>query len=137
MVTGLGHVNLGVSDIEKSVEFYSKALGMEEMFRLINDEGVLCNVYLKVCHQQYIELSPAGYKPTESPTQSFRHICLHVSDMDAVIARVKESGYAIGTPKTGADGNLQAFMRDPDDTIIELMQLSPTGMQLSVDRKPE
>jgi lactoylglutathione lyase len=35
----------------------------------------------------------------------------------------------LGQPSVGKDGNTQAWLRDPDGNLIELMQVAPTSDQ--------
>ena len=37
--------------------------------------------------------------------------------------------------KVGADGNLQAWIEDPDGNRIELMQMAPDGLQAEAIRR--
>ena len=46
MIIGLTHVAVRVTDINRSIKFYSKLLGLPEQFRLTNDAGEPCLVYL-------------------------------------------------------------------------------------------
>jgi lactoylglutathione lyase len=78
MIIGLGHVAYKVTDIDRSIEFYCKKLGLKEAFRLNHENGELMLVYLKVAEGQFIELFPGGIDKgkDEDERASFKHLCL-------------------------------------------------------------
>ena len=44
-INGLGHLNLLVSDLDRSLVFYRDQLGLQEMTRLVRDSGETWLVY--------------------------------------------------------------------------------------------
>src|SRR5690606_853887 len=101
----------------------------EEAFRLHRDDGALMLVYLHVAGDRFLELFPGGAEPSEAQG-SFMHVCLVTDDIEAEVARLEANGVAIWRPiKQGKDGNLQAWVKDPDLNQIELMQLSEDSPQ--------
>ena len=59
------------------------------------------------------------------------HLCLGVEDLDAILAQLEAAGVPLTIQKKmGADGNLQAWIEDPDGNRIELMQMMPDCLQL-------
>ena len=46
-ITGVGHVAIKVSDLDRSLDFYVKKLGFPEMMRLRKDDGSTWLVYLR------------------------------------------------------------------------------------------
>jgi lactoylglutathione lyase len=126
-IKSIGHIALRVTDIDRSLAFYVGGMGFEEMFRLDRD-GELWIVYLRVTDEQFIELFPGGKgdRAPDAETIGYNHLCLEVDDLDAVIARLAERGVSLSRPKkVAADGNAQAWVKDPDGHRIELMQLLP------------
>ena len=123
MITDLGHTALRVHDLHKSLAFYA-LLGINEAFRLHREDGSLMLVYLHVSGERFIELFPGGADPT-TPNQSFMHICLSTDNIAAEVEKLRANGVTIDREiKKGLDGNLQAWVKDPDLNPIELMQLS-------------
>lgn len=122
MITDLGHAAFRCHDLERSLAFY-KLLGVEESFRLHRDDGSLMLVYLHISGDRFIELFPGGAAPQEA-SGSFMHLCLVTDDIHAEVAHLEANGIEIWRPiKEGKDGNLQAWIKDPDLNQIELMQL--------------
>jgi len=137
VITDLGHPAFAASDVDETLHFYA-TLGIEEAFRLHDDEGSLLLVYLHISGDRFIEVFPGGPPPDPDRVQSFRHICLLTGDLRAAVERLREGGAPIDRePVTGLDGNLQAWTRDPDGNEIELMQLSEDSPQRQTTRSAE
>ncbi len=131
-ITSIGHVAIRVSDIDRSLAFYTGRLGFPEMLRLHRDDGALWLVYLRITDEQYLEIFPdavGGRAPPEE-ANGLNHLCLTVDDIEAVIASLAERGVPLLRPlKRGADGNRQAWIEDPDGNRIELMDMASDGLQ--------
>ena len=127
-ITSIGHIALTVSDMNKSLEFYSKVLGFPKVFDIEDEKGNPWIVYLKVGNGQFVELFyPAGEAPLDGVKRvSFSHLCFAVDDIQKTAADIQSRGGTLDRPiKTGRDGNYQCWVKDPDGTRIELMQIVP------------
>lgn len=110
--TAIGHVALRTKDVERSLDFYSGRLGFAEILRLHRDDGRLWLIYLRITDDQFLEVFP------------------YVDDLERVVAQLRERGIPLTQgPKLGADGNLQAWIEDPDGNRIELMEMAADGLQ--------
>lgn len=133
-ITSIGHVAINTADLGKSLDFYIGTMGFPEMMRINHDSGEPWLVYLRVTDDQFIEIFPGA--ETEKTSESwhangFGHLCLMVDDLDAVVTELKGKGITMMIePKSGADGNSQAWLLDPDGNKIELMQMHPNSQQL-------
>jgi lactoylglutathione lyase len=129
-VKSIVHVALDVSNIEASLEFYVGKLGFEEMYR-VEFAKRLGIVNLRITDTQYLELFPVA-ADAPAPAHNvggLHHLCLAVEDIDAVIAEITARGVVLTRPrKLGMDGNVQAWIADPDGNRIELMQVSPGSL---------
>lgn len=131
MITGIGHAAYGVADLERSLDFYCRGLGLREAFRLYNDRGETWIVYLQVRGLDFIELFPDPRVRGGAPAEhSYRHLCLMVDDIQATLAELSGRGiHADGPARQGKDTNWQAWLTDPDGNRIELMQISAGSPQ--------
>ena len=137
MITDLGHPAFATHDVDEAIGFYGM-LGIEEAFRLHNDDGSLMLVYLHVSGDRFIEVFPGGPSPDPDREQSFMHICLLTDDLHAAVEHLRENDAPIARePAIGRDGNWQAWTRDPDGNEIELMQLSEKSPQWRKARSAE
>ena len=136
-IVGIGHIAMRVKEIERTLIFYRDKLGFQEMFRLERD-GKLMLIYLRVTDTQYIELFPeaVGDRAPGREANGLNHICLEVDSIDGVLADLARAGIPIAREKQmGADGNLQAWIDDPDGNRIELMQMGEGNMQAQAVKK--
>ena len=69
-------------------------------------------------------------RPNTWQSYGVTHICLQCDDVAAMVKTLRSNGWIILIePKTGADGNIQAWVVDPDGVRIELMQVHPDSPQ--------
>ena len=131
-ITGIGHVAIKVTDLERSLDYYVNKLGFAEMMRLNKDDGSTWLVYLRITDDQYLEVFP-GAENDRAPgwnANGLNHLCLIVDNIDPVLAQIAAKGLNLLLPlKTAVDGNRQAWLEDPDGNRIELMEMAPDSLQ--------
>lgn len=132
-MTALDHVGLSVADLDAQAEWYSRALGLEQL-----EPGGIPAVGLKVVflvhpeHKWAIELlNRPGSQPkpraTSAPehvlTQGYGHICLRVDDVDATYEKLISAGAtSIMAPgESPVSGVRMAFVADPEGNFIEML----------------
>jgi len=117
----IDHLVLTVADIEKTVDFYSRMLGMQAV---AFGEGRKALAF----GNQKINLHQAGreFEPkAERPTPGSADLCFIVATpLDRVIAHLETQGVSIvegPVQRTGATGPIRSvYLRDPDQNLIEL-----------------
>jgi catechol 2,3-dioxygenase-like lactoylglutathione lyase family enzyme len=123
----IDHLVLTVSDIERTLEFYERALGFErETFQGPDGQSR----YALRFGQQKINLQDRGtVTPTKAraPTFGSGDFCLIASvPLSAVIERLRAAGIPIEAgpvPRRGALGPLASvYFRDPDGNLIEVAE---------------
>ena len=133
IVKGYAHCALNVSDMEKSIEFYEKALGFKRAFGMNKPEtGEPWIVYLHAGGNQFIELFYGGENYTEynDANIGFSHLCFSVTDIHAIAEQITAAGYELDRPvRFGIDENWQCWVRDPDRNRVELMQMGDNSLQ--------
>lgn len=120
-ITQLDHLVLTVRDIDATVEFYRRALGMEQV-RF--GEG---RTALRFGRQK-INLHAAGHEfepKAQRPTPGSADLCLLTSaPLAAVIAHLEACGVPIEAGpvrRTGAVSPIESvYVRDPDGNLIEI-----------------
>ena len=119
MIKGLAHVCFIVRDLDAALDFYQIKLGLERAFDFLDEQGKRFGVYLHAGGRCFIELFTS---PHDAPadSQSFRHICLEVDDIEATVADLKAKGIEVGPVTLGCDQSWQAWLKDPDGNDIEL-----------------
>lgn len=125
----IGHLAYRTQDMDKTLAFYTGALGFRHIFSLADGRGEKWIEYVMAPDGRFLEF----FYPDAaefSPGTSYMHLCLEVDDCAAAVAELEAKGVAIRVPvNRGSDGNYQAWIRDPDGRDIELMQLSPDSEQ--------
>lgn len=137
-ITGIGHVAIKVTDLDRSLDYYVHKLGFAEMLRLMKDDGSVWLVYLRITDEQYLEVFP-GAENDRAPgwnANGLNHVCLTVDNLDPVLAQIEAAGLNLLLPlKTAVDGNRQAWLEDPDGNRIELMEMAPDSLQYQAIRR--
>jgi catechol 2,3-dioxygenase-like lactoylglutathione lyase family enzyme len=128
MITGLAHLCFTVSNLEKSVAFYRDILGLTPAFDYIDENGHWYGQYMHVGERNFIELFEGKLgQPAEG--QAYRHFCLEVDDIHAMVKTLRERGLDVTDVKTGKDRSFQAWIADPDGNRIELHCYTPESKQ--------
>lgn len=120
-ITGLDHLVLTVSDIERSIAFYTQVLGME----LISfGEG---RKALRFGNQKMnLHEAGRGYTPkADKPLPGSEDVCFLLAEtLQDAIAELEHHGVDIvdgPVKRTGAQGPIDSiYIRDPDGNLIEL-----------------
>ena len=136
-VTKLGHVGITVRDIDRSVDFYTRMLGMRltERFEYSDEVGhgvaVVAGAFVR-CDTTHHALSifklKDGLIPADSPDGSamvigLHHIAFELATPEDLLAKLNElrsAGVPIVNCRTGGPGNQPRFYaRDPDGILLE------------------
>ena len=126
MITQLAHVCLGSTDLKKTEHFYCTALGLKKHFRFLRD-GKEFGFYLDLGGNTFVEVFEQPVDAAERPP--IRHLCLEVSGMEALIARVRAHGYEVSDKKLGMDQIWQCWLTDPNAVRIELHEYTDVSSQ--------
>lgn len=114
------HFNINVSNLEKSIAFYQKALGLTEKKRKTAADGSFILVYL-TDNQTNFSLELTWLRDHKGPYElgeNESHLCLRVEgDYDEVRKFHKEMGCVC---YENTDMGLY-FINDPDDYWIEVL----------------
>lgn len=131
-LTGVAHMAVYVSDVERTRRFYRDWLGFEEPYDLKNADGSLSMTFFKVNEDQYIEIFP-GLKPDQD---RLNHIAFATDDASALRAYLAASGVRVpaGVSK-GRIGNSNFTVKDPDGRTVEFTQYEPDGWTRRASRK--
>lgn len=124
-LTGLAHIALRVSDLDKEVNFFGK-LGFEEAFSNVEDGRVL-QVFIKVNDMQFIEI----YPQTDPPLPlGFMHACYESADLKGLYARYVAAGLRPTPVRKAAAGNLLFTLPAPDGRVTEFTEYMPDSRQM-------
>jgi catechol 2,3-dioxygenase-like lactoylglutathione lyase family enzyme len=124
-ITGLSHIAIYCSDIEKSRNFYKNVLGLEEPYSLNRPDGSLHLTFMKINDTQTIELFTI---PTPTPANLPRtyHMAIETDNAEALRAHLEANKIKVPkTVPTGRIGNLNFTIPDLDGHLLEIVQYAP------------
>jgi lactoylglutathione lyase len=110
-----------VTDIDESLDFYCKKLGLIELRRKESEQGRFTLVFLAAPGDENAQLvltynwDPEDY----GEGRNFGHLAYEVDDIYALCRHLMDNGVTINRPPR--DGRM-AFVRSPDNISIELLQ---------------
>lgn len=116
------HTMVRVNDIDESLDFYVKHLGLEEQRRVDHEQGRFTLVFLGAPGnpESQVELTYNwdGDSLGEG-SRNFGHLAYCVPNIYETCQKLKDGGVTINRPPR--DGYM-AFVRSPDNVSIELLQ---------------
>ena len=115
------HTMVRVTDLDASLEFYCKQLGLVETRRKEVPAGRFTLVFLAPPDDDSAELELTwNWDPEEYTNgRNFGHLAYAVDDIHALCQKLMDAGVTINRPPR--DGHM-AFVRSPDGISIELLQ---------------
>lgn len=115
------HTMVRVTDLDASLDFYCKQLGLTELKRYDNEKGRFTLVFLAAPGDEdaQIELTYNWDPEKYGEGRNFGHLAYRVDDIYALCQKLMDAGVTINRPPR--DGHM-AFVRSPDNISIELLQ---------------
>ena len=141
MIDDFLHVGISVEDLDKTIDFYTTVMGMEEDFRAEHGGEIVATITkvkgsrVKVCHLKKgnVRLELLNYEnrvnANECPPQNLpglAHIAFVVTDIAAEYEKIKGLGYQFNSEpvQSRANGPTVCYFTGPDNVVIELYQLA-------------
>jgi len=120
-ITALDHVVLTVADIDATVAFYARVLGLQKVEFGEGRVALQCGAQKINLHRRGREFVPHAHAPAAGGGD----FCLIAEGgLDAVIAELEAAGVAIElgpVARTGAVGPIESvYIRDPDKNLVEI-----------------
>ena len=131
----LNHVAIATPDIQAAANLYRHTLATPDQVsaaKALPEHGVT-TVFVDTDNTKIELIEPLG---DNSPIQAFidknpaggmHHVCYEVADLDAAVAKLKDTGARVlGEPKIGAHGLPVVFLHPKDfgGVLIELEQVA-------------
>ncbi len=115
------HTMVRVSNLDQSLDFYCKKLGLKEVGRTENEKGRFTLVFLAAPGNEdaQVELTYNWDPEAYTGGRNFGHLAYEVEDIYKTCQRLKDAGVTINRPPR--DGWM-AFIRSPDNISVELLQ---------------
>lgn len=115
------HIGIIVSDLERSMDFYGRILGLEQVARRSLEGGTELAFYR--LGDMEIELI-AGASLNGEGDSVVNHVAFRVNDIDEAVAHLRSHGVKLDNeePIDIWDGGKILFFRGPDNERLELFQ---------------
>lgn len=143
--TGLHHTSLTVSDLDRSIDFYTSVMGLELVYRQQRRGGYLADIV--GLNDAHVLMAQLHHEPSAHRLELFQylgevgrdvvrrpwdvgisHVCFVVESMSKILETMDERGVQHSAPviiDTGANaGGLGLYVSDPDGIVVELFQAS-------------
>jgi catechol 2,3-dioxygenase-like lactoylglutathione lyase family enzyme len=117
----IDHIVITAFDVERTIDFYSKVMGMEAITFAGGRRGLAFGRQKINLHQSGREFEPKALKPMPGSMD----LCfITETPLEQVIGHLKSHGVVIAqgpVEKTGALGPMMSvYFRDPDGNLIEV-----------------
>ena len=117
----IDHLVLTVADVDATVDFYSRVLGMDPVSFGSGRRAIAFGASKINLHQVGHEFEPKAMAPTPGSAD----LCLITVDpLDAVLMHLGECGVTVEegpVHRTGAIGTIMSvYFRDPDGNLVEV-----------------
>lgn len=124
-ITALDHLVLTVADVKRTVDFYTRVLGMEEVTFGENRKALLFGRQKINLHQRGAEVLPNA----QHAACGTADLCLLTdTPLEDVLQTLDRHGVKPISgivPRTGAVGAIQSvYLRDPDGNLLEISRYS-------------
>jgi len=124
------HASIRSSNLERSIDFYTRLLGLEVLSRREIRQNNAEIVFLQDPKGEGCTLELTFYRNQKKFTQPeyeerlFDHLAFEVADMEKTIAHLRKEKVTITDEpyKLEPNGPIIAFVEDPDGTLIELIE---------------
>jgi catechol 2,3-dioxygenase-like lactoylglutathione lyase family enzyme len=130
---GLTHIALPVSDIDKSIQFYSTYAQMQVIHRRIDAETGVAVVWLGDLTRPFVIvlIQTDSVHPVLFPLAHLGVGCKNREYMDDLCERARKEGILLQEPQdSGYPVGYWAFLRDPDGHTLELSYGQEIGLTL-------
>ena len=126
-VQKLLHTRMRVSDIDQTIAFYTKVLGLEVLERKVSPRGSHL-AFLRVPNsEELIELCSFPASGPVNVQEDLVHLAFQVENLDATITALQQLGIRITDgPTTTSSGSRFIFIDAPDGYEVELIE-RPAG----------
>ncbi len=126
-IKAVDHIGIRVMDVEAALAFY-RVLGFEFKHKVTDDHVTIVENTNGVCINFITNGNDANdgknvLMDMDAKYPGYTHVALNISSIEEAMKALEEGGIALsGGPVEFGSGNRSIFVRDPDQTVIELRE---------------
>ncbi|HUF62526.1 MAG TPA: VOC family protein [Verrucomicrobiales bacterium] len=122
MVRKLHHTRYRVNDLDRSVDFYTQVLGLEEVRRHESPRGSRLAFLKAPQSEELIEICQYDASGPVEVQPDLTHLAFEVDDIAAFARHAEAHGYPLTDGPTESASGVFAFIDAPEGYEIELIQ---------------
>ena len=123
MVKKLLHTRMRVNDLERTVKFYTEALGLKISRRITSPRGAQLAFVQTPNSDEEIELCQLPNSPSVQVQPDLMHLAFEVENLAAFADELGKKGVKLSDgPTRTSSGSVIAFVDAPEGYEIELIQ---------------
>jgi len=123
----VNHVGIYVKNLQESVEFYTRTLGMREGFVMRDKSGNPTTMYVQVDKYTFLELAQAN---ADRPV-GINHVGFQTENISDTVADLRKRGITVPEPTSVGSGAPHTSISDPNGVRLEILEFAPGSMQRS------
>jgi catechol 2,3-dioxygenase-like lactoylglutathione lyase family enzyme len=121
----VNHVGMAVQNFDEAFAFYTQKMGFREAFTVRDANGKPTLAYVQANRNTFVELQQAN----ANRPPGLNHFGLHVENLKATVATLKERGVKVEEPRVRPDDSSVANATDPNGIRIEMFEFGPQSPQ--------
>ena len=121
----VNHVAIAVENFDEAFAFYTQKMGFWEAFTVKDAAGKPTLAYVQANRNTFVELQQAN----ANRRPGLNHFGLHVENLKATVATLKERGVMVEEPRVRPDDSSVANATDPGGIRIEMFEFGPGSPQ--------
>jgi len=121
----VNHVGISVKNLQESVDYYTKTLGMREGFTMRDKSGNPATYYIQVDKDTFLELSQSG----QDRPVGINHVGFQTGNMNDTVAELERRGLTVPDPTSVGSGAPHTSISDPNGVRLEMLEFAQGSMQ--------
>jgi len=121
----VNHVGIYVKDLQESVDYYTKTLGMRQAFVMGNRNGNPGTYYIQVDKNTFLELAQSA---ADRPV-GINHVGFETANMSDTAAELKRRGITVPEVSSVGSGAPHTSINDPNGVRLEMLEFAAGSLQ--------
>ena len=121
----VNHVGIYVKNLQESVDYYTKTLGMRVGFTMGNQNGNPGTYYIQVNKNTFLELAQSG---PDRPV-GINHVGFETQNMNDTVAELTKRGIMVPKATSVGSGAPHTSINDPNGVRLEMLEFADGSMQ--------